>query len=338
MNTIILILMTAIFPLNSFLAFPGSWAYGKENEEVQFQAEQVKGVEMEKQERLSLEKVLPVAQFQPERKKGAIDLVLPEAHASLILDAESGTILHYEDGKKRRQIASLTKMMTAVLVMEKIKDLENEVVTIDKDIINTIGTVVGCPNTGVCTSQRLVVGEKISAHSLLKAVLMNSANDAARALGKHIAGSEKEFVVMMNAKAKEMGLTDTNFCTASGLEPDGREQECYSSAYDIARITAYALKFPEIWKTFRLPGNLEIQSVDGKITHTILNTNKLMGEMPNLLGGKTGFTPLAGHSLLMVVQDDSKKNTIIAVLLDDPYRWQDIRTMTTWAFSSYDWK
>ncbi|EKE10650.1 MAG: hypothetical protein ACD_15C00221G0002, partial [uncultured bacterium] len=259
MSTIVLALMTVIFPLNSFLVFPGNWALGKEKEVEVAPIEQVKGVETEKQERISLENVLPVAQYQPVRKEDAGDLVLPEAHASLILDAESGTILHYDNGKQRRQIASLTKMMTAVMVMEKVEDLDEEA-TIDADTIRTIGTVVGCPNTGICISQRLVAGEKITVRSLLKAMLMNSANDSARALAKHVGGTEKEFVSMMNRKAKEMGLKDTNFCTASGLEPDGREHECYSTAYDIARIAAYALKFPEIWETFKLPGNLEVSS------------------------------------------------------------------------------
>lgn len=337
MSTIVFSLMAIIFPLNSFLAFPGSWASGKENVDELVIVEQVKGVETEKEQKISLGNILPVAQYQPIMKADARDLVLPDAHASLILDVESGTILHYENGKQKRQIASLTKMMTAVLVMEKVKDLDEEVV-ISAGTINTIGTVVGCPNTGVCISQRLVAGEKISVRSLLRAMLMNSTNDAARALAEHVGGSEKEFVVMMNAKAKEMGLNDTNFCTASGLEPDGREQECYSTAYDIARIAAYALNFPEIWETFKFPSNLEIDSIDGKYTHTILNTNRLIGEMPGILGGKTGFTPLAGHSLLMAVEDESGVHKIIAVLLDDPYRWQDIKLMTSWAFNSYDWK
>lgn len=337
MNTIILALMAVVFPLNSFLAFPGSWASGKEKEDDSMSIEQVKGVETEKDRSISLNNVLPVVQYQPVRKEGAEDLVVTNAHASLILDAESGTILHYENGKQRRQIASLTKIMTAVMVMENVKDLD-ELVTISEEPVYIIGTKIGCPRSGYCISQRLVVGEEISVRNLLRAMLMNSANDAATALGEHVGGTVDNFVIMMNKRAKELGLTDSNFCTPSGLEEDGKEESCYSSAYDIARIAAHSMKFKEIWDTFKLPTDTVITSVDGKYSHTLLNTDQLINEMPNLLGGKTGFTPLAGQSLLMAVQDESKKHAIIAVLLDDPYRWQDIRMMANWAFSSHEWK
>jgi D-alanyl-D-alanine carboxypeptidase (penicillin-binding protein 5/6) len=167
---------------------------------------------------------------------------------------------------------------------------------------------------------------------------MNSANDAAIALGKHISGSEESFVNMMNTKAIDLGLTDTHFCTASGLEPEGRETQCYSSAYDIARIAAYSLRYDTIWKIALLPNNSIITSIDGKVQHTIMNTDQLLDQMPNMIGSKTGFTPLAGYSLLMAISDPSAKHRIIAVVLDDITRWQDIKTMTDWTFNSYDWK
>jgi serine-type D-Ala-D-Ala carboxypeptidase (penicillin-binding protein 5/6) len=169
-------------------------------------------------------------------------------------------------------------------------------------------------------------------------MLMNSANDAATALGRHISGSEAGFVELMNQRAQEMGLRDTHFCTPSGLETDGNESECYSSAYDIARIAAYALKFDKIWEIFRLPNNLEIASCDGRYTHTLINTDLILDTLPNCLGAKTGFTPLAGHSLLLVASDESGKNRIVTVLLNDPYRWTDVRTMVNWAFTSHEWK
>ncbi len=347
MQIVISFLIFLVFPLNSFLFLDGNWAQGREikleQESIENIANQnqeiVAGVSDKKEEyKQKEEEIFSLSGYVPYRKEGIADLVIPNAHASLVIDAQSGTILHYFNGKERRQIASLTKMMTAVLVMENIKDL-NEPVTIGEDEVYIEGTKIGCPRSGYCISQRLKVGEKISAESLLKAMLMNSANDAALALGKHIGGgSEQKFVEMMNEKAKNLGLSDTHFCTPSGLEIDGHESECYSSAYDIARITAYALRYDHIWKIFRLPNNSEISSVDGKLTHIILNTDLILGEIPNCLGGKTGFTPLAGHSLLMAATDPGKKHTVIAVLLDDPYRWQDIRTMIDWSFKSYEWR
>lgn len=335
------ILLTLFFPLNSLLFFQSGGVQGSENkkedqmQEVLLQGE-VKGTEKYREESITTP-IVPVVQFQPTRKEGVRDLTVVNAHASLVLDVDSGTILHYNNGKEQRQIASLTKVMTAVLVMEEIANLD-ELITVDEEAVYVEGTKIGCPRSGYCISQRLKVGEKISARNLLKAMLMNSANDAAVALGKHIAGSQEQFAELMNKKAKEMGLTDSHFCTPSGLEPDGREKECYSSAYDIARIAAYATKYDLIWEIFRLPNNTEITSADGKLVHTILNTDLALDQVPNVVGGKTGFTPLAGYSLLMVVSDQSRKHKIVAVLLDDSTRWQDIRSMLDWTFQSYAWK
>jgi D-alanyl-D-alanine carboxypeptidase len=144
----------------------------------------------------------------------------------------------------------------------------------------------------------------------------------------------------MNKKAKELGLVDTNFCTASGLDLDDEVAAagCYSSAYDIARIAAYSLRYDTMWKMFRLPNNSIVNSADKKIEHTILNTDLVLDQIPNVLGGKTGFTPMAGYSLLMAVSDTSTKHRIISVVLSDPNRWQDIRSAIDWTFSSYSWK
>lgn len=279
----------------------------------------------------------PIPVYTPTRKDGIPDLQVPNAHASVIIDVDSGTILHYNQGKKERQIASLTKMMTAILVVENIEDLENEKVTIDEEAVYAEGTKIGCPRSGYCISTRLRVGEVISAKELLKAMMMNSANDAAIALAKHIGGTQGDFADMMNDKAKEMGLSNSNFCTPSGLEISGREEECYSSAYDIARIAAYSMRYGVIWDIFQIPSTT-IYSFDNQITHDILNTNALLNDMPECLGAKTGFTPLAGRSLMLAATDKLKKHKVVAVLLDDPYRWGDAREMIDWAFDSYEWR
>lgn len=279
----------------------------------------------------------PVASYTPIRKAETADLTVWRAHSAVILDVDSGVILHFENGKEERQIASLTKIMTAVLVAENIKDLENEIVTIDEDAVYADGTKIGCPSSGNCVSTRLKIGEKISAMSLFKAMLMNSTNDAAIALAKHIGGTEEKFAQMMNDKAKELGLKNTNFCTASGLEIEGKEKECYSSAYDIARIAAYSMRYKIIWDTFRIH-DAKIYSMDGNISHDIMNTNRLLDEMPECLGTKTGFTPLAGKSLMLAAEDKTKKHKIVAIILNDPYMWEDIREMVNWAFDSHSWQ
>jgi len=273
--------------------------------------------------------------FSPVRKNGTSDLKL-WAGSSVVIDADSGTILHYDNGKKRTQIASLTKMMTAVLVMENVKDLE-EPVTITKEALYQPGTVVGCPRTGYCLSNRMYIGEKIKAIDLMKAMLMNSANDAATALGVHIAGSMNKFVDMMNEKAKSLGFNDTNFCTPSGLEIDGQEDRCYSTAYDISRIAAYSMKYDKIWEIMKIPEG-RFYSCDGKYMHELRNTDILVSIMPNCIGGKTGFTPLAGKSLLTGASDPTGKHKIIAVVLNDERRWDDMKSLVDWVFASYKWE
>jgi len=168
---------------------------------------------------------------------------------------------------------------------------------------------------------------------------MNSANDAAIALSEHVSGSQEKFVERMNRRSKELGLENTHFCTASGLELDDPEAEknCYSSARDVAKIASYALRYDLIWKTMRVDG-VEIFSVDGKYSHDIFNTDQMLG-YPNLIGTKTGFTPRAGYSLLAVAGDPTDgKRRLIAVVLDDPTRWQSVKDMFSWGFSAYEWR
>jgi serine-type D-Ala-D-Ala carboxypeptidase (penicillin-binding protein 5/6) len=275
------------------------------------------------------------AVFKPVLRDYAPRLSIPTAHASVIMDAQSGTVLYAKNADDRRQIASLTKLFTALIVVERVSNLD-EVVTIDAEAVYSEGTRVGCPRSGYCPGVRLAVGEQLTVRDLLKAALMQSANDAAIALGKHIGGSQEGFVRIMNGRAAELGLDQSHFCTPSGLEIDGEEHRCYSSARDIARVASEALKHDILWDIMQIE-KIEISSIDRTLTHEIFNTDELIGEMPNLVGTKTGFTPLAGYSLLAVATDDTGRHPVIAVVLNDPYRWQSIRSMFDWSFESFDW-
>ncbi len=343
-----IILMIVFFPLNSFLFLQKEFVGGKPVQAKTVEIEKslsagiVEGVETQKKPEILKAQAVDDPQYQPVRKEGVKDLAVPNAHASVVIDADTGTILHYSDGKDHRQIASLTKLMTAILAMEKISNLE-EAVTIDQESVYADGTKIGCMTSGNCTTRRLEIGEKISANGLLHAMLMNSANDSAIALGKHMAGTQNAFADIMNAKASALGLTDTHFCTPSGLDLDDEAAAvgCYSSAYDIARIAAYSLRYKTIWEIARTPSDLTVTSIDGKIKHTIVNTDKYLTQKDsalNLIGTKTGYTPMAGYSLLAVVADPATKHRIVAVVLDDSQRWQDIKTMVNWTFNSYTWQ
>ena len=271
--------------------------------------------------------------FIPQRKDTYAETKVL-AGSSVVIDVDSGTILHYDKGCAEAPIASLTKIMTAVLVMEKVPDL-NEVVTIDSEAISADGTKVGCPTSilSQCTSERLRIGEKITAGDLMTAMLIDSANDAAVALGKRMAGSQEAFGEMMNEKAAELNLGDSHFCNPSGLDAPG----CYSSAYDLARIAAYSMKYDTIWKIMRTQ-EASVRSCDGKYEHLLKNTDVLLGQIPNCLGGKTGFTYNAGKSLMLAATDpETEKHKIIAVILNDNNRWEDMKNLVNWTFDNYEW-
>lgn len=274
--------------------------------------------------------------YQPVMKPSASKFAVPTAHSAVIIDTDSQETLFADNADEHRQIASLTKLMTALITVESIKDLD-EAVTIDEEAVYAEGTRVGCPRSGYCVGERLKVGERITVRDLLKAALMNSANDAAIALGKHIGTTQSGFATIMNRRARELGMTETRFCTPSGLEPDGHEHECYSSARDVAKMTIQALKYDILWQIMRLE-EAKISSVDGKYEHDLFNTDELLGQMPNLIGTKTGFTPLAGRTLLAVAHHPESNHRVVAVVLDDQYRWQSIRSMFDWSFQSFDWQ
>jgi D-alanyl-D-alanine carboxypeptidase len=282
------------------------------------------------------EQRLSTSDYLPIRKTDSSIFAAPTAHASVLLDASSEKPLYENNADEHRAIASITKLFTAMITVESVKDLD-EPVTISENAVYTEGTRVGCPRSGYCTSERLHVGERISVRSLLHAALMNSANDSANALAEHVGGTQENFVERMNARAKELGLDNSHFCTPSGLEIDGKESECYSSARDVAKIAAYALRYPVLWSIMQ-SSKMVISSVDGQYHHDIFNTDQLLGQYPNLVGTKTGFTPLAGKSLLAVASDDSGKHKLIAVVLDDGHRWQSVPSMLRWGFQSFDWR
>jgi len=271
--------------------------------------------------------------FLPQRKIDYIDAKV-SAGASVVIDVDSGTILHYDKGNEHLPIASLTKLMTAVLVMEKVPNL-NEPVTIDSEALATVPAKVGCPNSisSQCNAP-MHKGEEITAGDLLTAMLIDSANDAAIALGKYIAGSQSAFAGMMNEKAEELGLKDSHFCNPSGLDMDG----CYSSAYDLARVAAYSMKYDQLWKIMDTQ-EASVKSCNGKYEHLLKNTDVLLDQIPNCLGGKTGFTYNAGKSLMLAAADpETGKHKIIAVILNDNNRWEDMRNLVNWTYANYDWK
>lgn len=203
-----------------------------------------------------------------------------DAKGAILMEAETGTVLYEYESKAKLYPASVTKIMTMLLVMEALDGgsvTEDDPVTASENACSYGGTQI-----------YLEVGETMTLGDLLKAVAINSANDAAVALGEYLAGSETAFVEKMNARAKELGAENTNFVNPCGL-PDNNHYTC---AYDIALFTRELLNHPHIldytgiWMDSLRNGGFGLA-----------NTNKLLKTYDGITGMKTGYTEAAGHCL-----------------------------------------
>lgn len=296
--------------------------------------------EIDSKKSVKSDEVLARTILQPVRKIDSTDLDI-SATSAVILDVDSGGVLYSKNATEKRSIASLTKLVTAMVVIDRVQNLDEEVV-IPESVTMIEGTKVGCLTSTMCQYERMYAGEKVTVRDLLRAMLMLSANDAATALALHVSGSEEEFAKLMNARMKEIGATSTHFCRPSGLELDDEEKEksCYSTAYDISRVVSHLLKYEKydlLWDVMQTKES-SFTDVDNTVEHTLESTNRILGEVPNILGGKTGFTPRAGYSLMMSMQSPDKQHKIVSVVLDDMERFDDVQEMTNWAFESYEWK
>ena len=215
------------------------------------------------------------------------------------MDAATGRVLYAKNPELRLMPASTTKLMTALVVIEKAR--LTDVVTVSRNAANAAPTRAG-----------LRAGDRVTIETLLYAALMKSANDAAVALAEAVAGSEDEFVALMNMKALAIGANDTHFINANGLP--GRGQ--YTTAYDLSKIMRHAIRYP-VLKEILGTRITEIATETGK-TMYIKNTNKLLWSDEELLGGKTGYTNQARHCF--VCAGERGNETLIVALLGSPRR------------------
>ncbi len=213
----------------------------------------------------------------------------------VIFDRCSKTAIYGKDEDKQTAMASTTKIMTSLIVIEKCNNL-NEVVTISSKAANTGGSTLGI-NTG----------DKIAVHDLLYGLMLRSGNDTAVALAEYVGGSIEGFATLMNQKATEIGLKNTNFVTPHGLDNPNH----YTTAYELAYLTDYALKnetFAQIVKT-----QYKTISINGN-AREIKNTNELLlSNVEGVYGVKTGFTNNAGRCLVTSVKRNDM-DLIIVVL------------------------
>ncbi len=249
----------------------------------------------------------------------------PSAKSSILIEVSTGEVLYESDSHEKLAPASMTKMMSLLLIMESI---ENGVINWD-DMITVSSNASSMGGSQIL----LETGEQMSVEDLVKGITIASGNDAVVALAEAIAGTEDNFVVMMNDKIKELGLNDTNFKNCHGLD----EEDHYSSAYDMAMIAKELVKHEKI---LTFSSIYETYLREGTDRQTwLVNTNKLVRFKQGVDGLKTGYTNGSGYCLTATMKKDDMR--IIATVMGEPdsnTRNSEVSEMLDYAFAQYSLK
>lgn len=235
------------------------------------------------------------------------------AQSAVLMCANSGEVLFSRNADKQLPMASTTKIMTSLLAIEAA--MPDKEITVTKEMVSVEGTSMG-----------LLPGDSVSLRELVYGMLLQSGNDAANTVAYCLSGGPEEFSKLMNERATEIGMKNSNFVTASGLDSENH----YSTAYDMALLACESIKNPEFaeicsQKTARLTyGNPPYQ-------RTLTNHNKLLWKYEDTIGIKTGFTKKSGRCLVSAAERDGV--TLVAVTLNAPDDWNDHISMFEYGFS-----
>ncbi|KRQ86801.1 D-alanyl-D-alanine carboxypeptidase DacB precursor [Caloramator mitchellensis] len=234
--------------------------------------------------------------------------------SATVIDQESGRILYSKNGNKILPMASTTKIMTAIIAIEKGK--LNDVVTVSTKAASVSGSSAG-----------LKAGEKVTLEELLYGLMLESGNDAAVAIAEHIGGNVTNFIRMMNNKAIELGALNTSFVTPHGLDAEDH----FTTANDLAKISAYAMR-NEVFSKIVATKDISY-GVSGQFKRNYTNINKFLFRVDNSDGIKTGFTGNAGKCLVASVRH--KFGRYICVVLNSGDRWKDAEKLVKYATENY---
>jgi len=240
------------------------------------------------------------------------------AKSILSIDLETGKILFGKNTEQKLPIASLTKLMTILVILDQHNP--NEIVTVDKRATQVEPA-----------KMYLLANEKITIQELIKAILVKSANDAALALAYYDSNSIEDFAKKMNAKAIEIGLKHTNFVNPVGF--DNPDQ--YSTVDDLAILARLIYKNPLV-KQFAPLTKTTANSVTGTPSHDLDTTNDLLSSYLKVWGLKTGTTDLAGQCLISIVESPTGQK-ILNVMLNSPARFTESKILSQWIFDNYQW-
>ncbi|SHN20229.1 D-alanyl-D-alanine carboxypeptidase family protein [Gracilibacillus kekensis] len=234
------------------------------------------------------------------------------AENAILMDQSTGRVLFEKEANTPTLIASITKIMTAIIAIESGK-LEEKVKISDKATI-TEGSSIYLKQDDVITLEELVYG-----------LMLRSGNDAAVAISEHVGGSEEGFTYLMNEKAKWIGMNNSHFDNPHGLDSENH----YSSAYDMAILTKYAMENP-VFREISSTSSYSAKSRD----YPWINKNKLLTHLYKYSnGGKTGYTRAAGRTLVSTAEKNGQ--TLIAVTLNASNDWQDHIQLFEWGFKEF---
>jgi len=236
------------------------------------------------------------------------------AKSVFIFDLDSKVQLFEKNSQNKLPPASLTKLMTALVVLENCN--VNSVVTVGKVAKN--GSVMG-----------LLEGEKITVEALLYGLLLPSGNDAAYELAKSCLGSVEYFVYSMNNKAQNLGMKDTHFTNPAGFDDPNH----YSSAQDLAILAQESLKNETISKIIKTRV-INVTDISGRIEHKLVNLNELLNN-PEVLGIKTGKTEASGENLILARRKNG--HTIVVIILGSQNRFAEGKIISDWVFNNFKW-
>lgn len=244
------------------------------------------------------------------------------AKSAIMIEASTGKVIFEKNSNEKLPMASMTKMMTLLLIMENIENGNlkwSEKVTTSEHAASMGGSQIF-----------LEVGEEMTVEELVKGICIGSGNDAAVAMAERIGGTEEEFVKMMNKKAKELGLNDTNFVNACGLDADNH----YSSSYDMAMIAKELVKYDKI---LEYTGTYEDYLRKGTDkSFWLVNTNKLVRYYSGVDGLKTGYTETAGYCITTTAKKNDMR--LITVVMGEPsssVRNSETTSMLDYGFNTY---
>ena len=236
------------------------------------------------------------------------------AHSAILISTDTNETLFEKNADARRSMASTTKIMTSVLVLEALTP-EREI-TVTKEMVSVEGTSMG-----------LLPGDAVSMKTLVYGMLLASGNDAANVSAYILGGGQAGFSVLMNEKAKEIGMKNTNFVTPSGLD----SEKHYSTARDMAALASYALKSPEFVK-ISSSSSATVSYGNPPYQRRLHNHNRLLSMYDGTIGVKTGFTKKSGRCLVSAAERDGI--TLVAVTLNAPSDWGDHVKMFEYGFSA----